>query len=199
MELSTHNKLAMLYREFYNKEDLKRDLCSHFWLTLIAVICTPLVWPALIINKFAAPFEWKTKDSFGEYATPYYSRGYRTGMPIIVGFFINCFLFLSGVLFTKIFYGNTLQFMSLYKIYFNGVLGIAIGILIIVLFVKLMTYLANRNPDSDEVKRAKMDLYYEKQKLKSIKYKQSFRYLLWQRIIAWKKENCPIISWSDTK
>lgn len=44
-----------------------------------------------------------------------------------------------------------------------------------------------------------MDLYYKKQKLKSIKYKQSFRYLLWQRIIAWKEENCPLISWLDTK
>jgi hypothetical protein len=199
MELSTHNKLAMLYREFYSKEDLPNNLCNYFWSLLIAVICTPLVWPALIINKFLAPFEWREGDSFGKYENPYYSRGYRSEVPIILGFLINCFLFLFGLLFTEMFYGNTLQFMSLYKIYFNGVLGIAIGILVITLFVKLITYLANRNPDSDEVRRAKMDLYYEKQKLKSIKYKQSFRYLVFQRIKAWKEQNCPLITWSNTK
>lgn len=40
MKLSTHNQLAMLYRAFYNKEQLPKDLCSYFWLTLVAIICT---------------------------------------------------------------------------------------------------------------------------------------------------------------
>jgi hypothetical protein len=155
MELSTHNKLAMLYREFYNKDTPPNNLCNYFWGLLIALICTPLVWPALIINKFLAPFEWREGDLFGKYEKPHYSRGYRDGMHIILGFFINVILFSFGILFTKIFYGNTLQFMSPYKIYFNGVLGTTIGILVIVLFVKLMTYLANKNPDSDEIKELK--------------------------------------------
>lgn len=198
MNLSTHNKLAMLYREFYNKEDLPTNLCSYFWLSLIAVICTPLIWPALLINKLLAPFKWVTRD-WGSEIYPHYTRGYRHGIPTIIGLIINILLFLLGIVFTKLFYGNMLQFMSPFKWYINGLLGIGLGILVITLFLKLVTYLDNRNPKSKIQESIERELRHEKFRLKSIKYKQSFRYLVWCRIVAWKENNCPIILWDLKK
>jgi len=201
MNLSTHNKLAMLYRAFYNKEELPNNLCNYFWASLIMLLSLPFLWPAIIINNFVAPFKWKYKDDWDDtlYDNPYYTRGYKEPIPTIVGFFINCGLFFLGMLFTKLFYSSTWEYMSVYKFYINGIIGIIIGIIIITLFVKLLIYLSNLNPKSEEQLKLERTKRYEKDRLKSIKYKQSFRYLVWQRIIAWKENNCPIIHWENTK
>jgi len=200
MKLSTHNKLAMLYRAFYNKEQLPKDLCSYFWLTLIALILTPFVWPALVINKLVAPFKWKDVPTWiDDTAVPHYTRSYRSSIPVLLGLVFNAALFIIGIPVTKLFFGDMVSYMSVYKWYLNGIAGVFIFAVIITLFVKLMTYLANRNPKSEEQEELEWQLKSEKKRLKRIKYQQSFRYLLWQRIKAWKEDNCPILTWEDDK
>lgn len=201
MNLSTHNKLAMLYRAFYNREQLPNNLCNYFWLTLLMLIFLPFVWPIIIINKFIAPFEWKEKDSWNNifYYNPYYTRGYKTPAPHPLGFLINFVLFIVGLVCTKLFYKNDWEYMSNFKLYFNGIIAVIIGIIIITLFVKLLIYLSNLNPKSGDQKELEYKIRCEKDRLKSIKHKQSFRYLTWQRIIAWKENNCPIITWKNDK
>ena len=50
-KLNRDGSLASFYRYFYGTGDLPKDGCNYFWLTCLAIICTPFVWPAIVLNR----------------------------------------------------------------------------------------------------------------------------------------------------
>lgn len=192
MKLSTHNQLAMLYRNFYNVSYLPNNLCNYFWLLLVVLICTPLVYPALILNKIICPFKWISPGSG-------YTRGYRTNIPTVIGIIFNGLIFVFGILLSQIMYGKYLfDLLELHEIYTNGIILLSIIVTSIVTIVFIIKKIPHHE-ETDEEWRLKFQAKNAKQQLKELKYKQSFRYLLIQRFKAWKNNNCPIIEWDTSK
>lgn len=191
MKLSTHNQLAMLYRNFYNRSFLPNNLCNYFWLLLVALICTPFVYPVLILNKFISPFEWSYSQ--------YYRRSSYNNIPIVIGVVFNVLIFLFGILLSQMIYGRSIfNLLELHEIYTNGIILTSIVLTLIVTIVFIIKKIPYHE-ETDEEWELKYKAKNAKQQLKELRYKQSFRYLLVQRFKAWKNNNCPIIEWDTSK
>jgi uncharacterized membrane protein len=195
MKLSTHNQLAMLYRNFYNEMSLPNNLCAYFWKIVICLICIPFIWPALLFNKIFDPFKWKNYYGNGEF----YKRNNYIAIHNVIGLLFQFIIFSFGIVFTKLYWNFTnLSLFSLIDIYSNGIIMIILCLSIIIPIVLLIKKIPIHIETEEELE-LKYKAKSAKNQLKELKYRQSFRYLLIQRFKAWKNNNCPIIEWEDTK
>lgn len=220
MKLNIHSNLASLYRYFYLTSELPNNLCSYFWKLLIAVVCSPLVLPALLINRYVYnTFVLKNVESYdrstGKYTEVQEYRNYNEHIPTPVGFLLNVLSLLIGGLsiefftwiglFTKGFgegWGIPLQLLF---IFFMGIATI-FSVFFLIYFIFTVW------KKIDEIKKPKTpeewDVYFEKQKVKEEKKRlqkiereknPGFFKILWIRLVAFKENNCPRIEWESKK
>lgn len=195
IKLNTHGTTAMFYRGFYNKEEVPGNLCAYFWKLIFAIIFTPFVYPALIVNKLLNPFCYKEK-----YKSYYISGGER--MKTLWGIVLNLIIFFAGCFVSSwIFTKPMMQHMSFYKIYFNGFLAVA-GLLFSIYFLIVLIRLIPRKEPKELSEEEYQKQYVEqreKEDKREAKWKRSFLYLCIQAFIAFKNKVCPIIEWENKK
>lgn len=196
MKLNAHGSLAMFYRNFYHKTELPTNLCNYFWKIVVALICTPFVWPALVINKIWFPYKYGNEYMF----KPDY---YRCGeLPTYNGFLANVVIFIMGMLVDKILFSINFLYLGWHKTYVNGIVGWAF-IIFMFLFVaycaSLFSKLFPKKVLTLEEREKKYRMEYEESEnrkaKRKLKWENSFLFLIKKRFQAWKEKNCPIIEW----
>lgn len=202
--LNVHSRLAKFYILFYDRAFLPNNLCSYFWLLLFAFICTPLCYPAMVVNYLMSP--------------PYYSEEYgtyRNGgyIPTGIGAVLNFLILILGFWLTLEFYGKPyVEVLPLWKAYANGIIYTVSLFISIYLVVNLIIFIIKiypkrvRKEQPELTLEERMKLYEEAEELdrqrrlrRRQRREKSFWHILVKYFIAWKDKNCPIIDWETKK
>jgi amino acid transporter len=215
MKLNIHNNLASLYRYFYLTSELPNNLCSYFWKLLIAIVCTPLVLPSLLLNRYGSnTFVLKTYvDHNGNECSDY--RKYNESVPTGVGLLLNVVITMVGGLMIALLtwiglldkdFGNNFPvIMQILTIFGFGLATIVTVILSVLGIGNAWNKIEDMNkPKTQEEWDRFWNKEEEKDKAKRLKLIEKeknpgFFKILWARIKAAKEKNCPIIEWEDKK
>lgn len=125
MKLKLKSWYANIYQTFYWKNDLPISLCKFFWMELVAIILLPIWWITLVINFFI-----KNEEEHS---------------PAILVAIIN----LISLLFESIFISRFKNMSTLLKIVnltipIFGWICFILGVSVLYLIVKVITYLGNK-------------------------------------------------------
>lgn len=196
--LNIHGTLAKCYRAFWNDTDLPNNLCSYFWKLILAFILTPICYPMIIINSIMSPYYYREKDEWGNSG---YSGGWDRGSSAYGGL-INALIFIIGVATSQAFYEGMINYMPAWKLYANGLLLLALLILVVASIIYGCKLIAKIIPTKEEKEETEEEIIasrkkrYEEYFKKEVKKQKSLWYLIKKMFIAWKDKNCPIIEWN---
>jgi hypothetical protein len=215
MKLNIHSNLASLYRYFYLTPELPNNLCSYFWKLLIAIVCSPLVLPALILNRYGSnTFGLKTYIDHNDKECLEY-RMYNESIPTGVGLLLNVLILMVGGLMIGFFTWIGLlskEFGNEWPIVMQILTIFGFGLVTIVTVISSILGIGNawnkiekmKEPKTQEELIKAREKQEEKDKVKRLKRIEKekspgFWKILWTRIKAAKEKNCPIIEWETQK
>lgn len=208
--MNPHSKLASFYRYFYLTEKLPNNLCNYCWGLVLAIICTPFVWPAIAINMFNKEIYLYEDKQFQMYSV----RGKKTAtsMGIVFSFFILVIGAVTIILLEKMDIINHVHAKNLsflFILYLVGISTVAFSILMFYFFVAITRIIDSfKNELTEDEREAKYlaenRRYAEKYEKdwENKKYREAnprFYTLMWRWIVAIKEKNCPMITWDYTK
>jgi hypothetical protein len=132
----------------------------------------------------------------------YYGGG---NIPIAFGGVVNIVIMLIGIAITQSIYDKVYLYMSLWKIYFNGVISIILilsAFAIIAGIIWLVQYFSDRKNIPNLSNEEYIKQWDERQKLKvekELRKQKTLWYLTKKMFMAWKEKHCPIIEWKNDK
>jgi hypothetical protein len=209
--MNPHSRLASFYRYFYMTENLPNNLCNYFWGLMLAFVCLPFVWLAMLINYINHPIKRKEYQEDGKiiyyYDTPFEpcATGYGiifTFINLIIGIATIELISKLGISTATLTFGLT-NIKLLFYIYGVGILAIASSIGLFFGYMALMRLI----PDKKE-KELTDEEYWAKRDAEDIKERERREYklnnpslitLAWRWLKAFKEKNCPMIDWDYSK
>jgi len=162
----------------------------------MAIILTPFVYPALIINAISNPIEF---DGVRNRWTQYHK-----GVDYGYGLLFNFGIWLFGGFFGFLVWGTKISdTLPIYKTYINGLITVVSLCLFIQGLILLIRYIIKQIPKKPELSGEECERYWaekiEQRRLRNLKKQKSFWYLTKEYFIAWKDKNCPMITWDIEK
>lgn len=186
--LNPHSKLALFYRYFYLRTNLPKSLCDYSWSLVLAIICFPFVWSAMLVNHYknaislSTNWVWKTSDYVDEQGYTHKNTARKVEetkyfvdfnpLPTFVGVIISFGLIILGFIVSAL--GVTVfglislmppnpNWMIAFQFYFMGIFACISGIVLFFIFGFLIRLLPKKKP-----------LTYAEQEAKELKDQEYF-------------------------